>query len=122
MALQYPDLAAEQCAQAVKTLNFRSIGVGDSVAGEQLAKPKFGPKCERLVRSSSCTHSVPWIGTKQPTGRKRTPNEYDQQGARNHGNFVASHILNRPNLSRLTKGTAHTKPIIQPSSFEPSLV
>ena len=42
-ALQYPDLAAEQVEQAVKTLGFRGIGVGGSVAGEDLANPKFHP-------------------------------------------------------------------------------
>ena len=50
-ALQYPDLAAEQVEQAVKTLGFRGIGVGGSVAGEELANPKFHPfwaKCEEL--------------------------------------------------------------------------
>jgi len=50
-ALQYPDLAAEQVEQAVKTLGFRGIGVGGSVAGEDLADPKFHPfwaKCEEL--------------------------------------------------------------------------
>ena len=35
--MQYPDLAVEQCEQAVKTLDFRSIDVGDSVAGVELA-------------------------------------------------------------------------------------
>ena len=50
-ALQYPDLAAEQVEQAVKTLGFRGIGVAGSVAGEDLANPKFHPfwaKCEEL--------------------------------------------------------------------------
>ena len=50
-ALQYPDLAAEQVELAVKTLGFRGIGVGGSVAGEELANPKFHPfwaKCEEL--------------------------------------------------------------------------
>ncbi|MCS5606904.1 MAG: amidohydrolase family protein, partial [Alphaproteobacteria bacterium] len=50
-ALQYPDLAAEQVEQAVKTFGFRGIGVGGSVAGEELANPKFHPfwaKCEEL--------------------------------------------------------------------------
>jgi len=50
-ALQYPDLAAEQVEHAVKTLGFRGIGVGGSVAGEELANPKFHPfwaKCEEL--------------------------------------------------------------------------
>jgi len=50
-ALQYPDLAAEQVEQAVKTFGFRGIGVGGSVAGEELSNPKFHPfwaKCEEL--------------------------------------------------------------------------
>jgi aminocarboxymuconate-semialdehyde decarboxylase len=50
-ALQYPDLAAEQVEYAVKTLGFRGIGVAGSVAGEELANPKFHPfwaKCEEL--------------------------------------------------------------------------
>src|SRR4051794_1733809 len=50
-ALQYPDLAAEQVEHAVKNLGFRGVGVAGSVAGEDLANPKFHPfwaKCEEL--------------------------------------------------------------------------
>src|SRR2546426_5166358 len=50
-ALQYPDLAAQQVEQAVKRLGFRGVGVAGSVAGEELAHPKFHPfwaKCEEL--------------------------------------------------------------------------
>jgi aminocarboxymuconate-semialdehyde decarboxylase len=50
-ALQYPELAAEQVDYAVKTLGFRGVGVAGSVAGEELANPKFHPfwaKCEEL--------------------------------------------------------------------------
>lgn len=50
-ALQYPDLAAEQVEYAVKKLGFRGVGVGGSVAGEELANPRFHPfwaKCEEL--------------------------------------------------------------------------
>jgi aminocarboxymuconate-semialdehyde decarboxylase len=50
-ALQYPDLAAEQVEHAVKNLGFRGVGVAGSVAGEELANPKFHPfwaKCEEL--------------------------------------------------------------------------
>src|SRR5262245_41906893 len=50
-ALQYPDLAAEQVEHAVKTLGFRGVGVAGSVAGEELAHPKFHPfwaACEAL--------------------------------------------------------------------------
>jgi aminocarboxymuconate-semialdehyde decarboxylase len=50
-ALQHPDLAAEQVEYAVKKLGFRGVGVGGSVAGEELANPRFHPfwaKCEEL--------------------------------------------------------------------------
>jgi aminocarboxymuconate-semialdehyde decarboxylase len=50
-SLQYPDLAAEQIQHAVKNLGFRGVGVAGSVAGEDLANPKFHPfwaKCEEL--------------------------------------------------------------------------
>src|SRR2546425_11190314 len=50
-ALQYPDLAAAQVEHAVKTLGFRGVGVAGSVAGEELANPKFHPfwaTCEEL--------------------------------------------------------------------------
>lgn len=50
-SLQYPDLAAQQVEHAVKTLGFRGVGVAGSVAGEELANPRFHPfwaKCEEL--------------------------------------------------------------------------
>ena len=50
-ALQHPDLAAEQVEYAVKKLGFRGVGVAGSVAGEELANPRFHPfwaKCEEL--------------------------------------------------------------------------
>jgi aminocarboxymuconate-semialdehyde decarboxylase len=50
-ALQFPDLAAQQVEHAVKNLGFRGVGVAGSIAGEELANPKFHPfwaKCEEL--------------------------------------------------------------------------
>src|SRR5437016_5852831 len=50
-ALQFPELAAEQIEHAVKRLGFRGVGVAGSVAGQDLANPKFHPfwaKCEEL--------------------------------------------------------------------------
>lgn len=50
-ALQHPELAAEQVEHAVKKLGFRGVGVGGSVAGLELADPKFHPfwkMCEEL--------------------------------------------------------------------------
>ncbi len=51
VALQHPDLAVEQVKQAVKTHGFRGVSVGGSVAGVELADPKFHPfwaACEEL--------------------------------------------------------------------------
>src|ERR1700760_4901714 len=50
-ALQFPDLAAQQVEHAVKQMGFRGVGVAGSVAGLELADPKFHPfwaKCEEL--------------------------------------------------------------------------
>src|SRR5712691_2886801 len=50
-ALQHPDLAAQQVEHAVRNLGFRGVGVAGSVAGQELADPKFHPfwaKCEEL--------------------------------------------------------------------------
>ena len=46
-----PTSPREQVEHAVKKLGFRGVGVGGSVAGEELANPKFHPfwaKCEEL--------------------------------------------------------------------------
>ena len=51
VALQYPDLAAQQLEHAVKKLGLRGAGVGGSVNGQELSEPKFHPfwaKAEEL--------------------------------------------------------------------------
>src|SRR5271166_2753807 len=51
VALQFPDLAAQQLEHAVKKLGFRGVGVAGSVAGDELANPRFHTfwaKCEEL--------------------------------------------------------------------------
>ncbi len=51
VALQHPDLAAEQLEDAVKRLGLRGTLIGGSVNGEELANPKFHPfwaKAEQL--------------------------------------------------------------------------
>jgi len=51
VALQFPELAAQQLEHAVKKLGLRGAAVGASVAGEEFANPKFHPfwrKCEEL--------------------------------------------------------------------------
>ena len=51
VALQHPDLAAEQLEHAVKQLGLRGAGLGGSVAGRELSDPRFHPfwtKAEQL--------------------------------------------------------------------------
>src|SRR5438876_7547467 len=51
VALQYPDLAAEQLEDGIKRLGLRGVSIGGSVNGEELVDPKFHPfwaKAEEL--------------------------------------------------------------------------
>ena len=51
MALQHPDLAAEQLEDGVKKYGLRGAAIGGSVNGEELSDPKFHPfwaKAEEL--------------------------------------------------------------------------
>jgi aminocarboxymuconate-semialdehyde decarboxylase len=43
VALQHPDLAAEQLEEGLKTYGLRGAAIGGSVNGEELADPKFHP-------------------------------------------------------------------------------
>src|SRR5215470_9032794 len=43
VALQFPDLAAEQLEEGVKKYGLRGAGVGGNVAGDELSDPKFHP-------------------------------------------------------------------------------
>jgi aminocarboxymuconate-semialdehyde decarboxylase len=51
VALQYPDLAAEQLEDGIKRLGLCGVSIGGSVNGEELSDPKFHPfwaKAEEL--------------------------------------------------------------------------
>ena len=51
VALQYPELAAEQLEEGVKKYGLRGAGIGGSVNGEEISDPKFHPfwaKAEQL--------------------------------------------------------------------------
>ena len=51
VALQHPDLAAEQLEEGIKKYGLRGVSTGGSVAGEELSDPKFHPfwaKVEQL--------------------------------------------------------------------------
>ena len=56
VALQHPDLAAEQLDEAVKRLGLRGVGIAGHVAGEVPSSPMYDPfwaKAENLASSSS---------------------------------------------------------------------
>ena len=51
VALQHPDLAAEQLEEGVKKYGLRGAGIGGSVNGEEISEPRFHPfwaKAEQL--------------------------------------------------------------------------
>jgi aminocarboxymuconate-semialdehyde decarboxylase len=51
IALQFPDLAAEQLVEGVKKLNLRGVSIGGQVNGVELSDRKFDPfwaKCDEL--------------------------------------------------------------------------
>jgi aminocarboxymuconate-semialdehyde decarboxylase len=43
VSLQYPDLAAQQLEEAIKSLGLRGVGISGHVAGEVPSSPKFDP-------------------------------------------------------------------------------
>jgi aminocarboxymuconate-semialdehyde decarboxylase len=43
VALQFPELAAQQMEEGIKHLGLRGVAIGGSVQGEELSSPKFDP-------------------------------------------------------------------------------
>ena len=88
VALQHPQLAVEQLEYAIKTLGLRGLSVGGSVAGQELADPKFHPvwaKAEELgilIFMHPTRH--PGIGAERPAQGQRPVDQHDRQPARNH--------------------------------------
>src|SRR5260370_4132948 len=69
VALQHPDLAVEQLEHGVKTLGLRGLSVGGSVAGQELADPKFHPLWTNAEELGILTFMHP-LGTRElePSG------------------------------------------------------
>ena len=93
VALQQPDLAAEQLQHAVKELGPRGALVGGSVNGEELSDPKFHPfwaKAEEARRADfyppTRYRRTQHIGSAQ---RERRAGECDRQLARDDDRAVA---------------------------------
>jgi aminocarboxymuconate-semialdehyde decarboxylase len=63
VALQFPDLAAEQLQEGVRRYGLRGAGIGGSVNGEELSDPKFHPFWARAEELGVLVFIHP-----QPTG------------------------------------------------------
>jgi aminocarboxymuconate-semialdehyde decarboxylase len=70
VALQHPQLAVEQLDYAIKTLGLRGLSVGGSVAGQELADPKFHPVWAKAEELGILIFMHP-LGTRElePSGR-----------------------------------------------------
>jgi len=70
VALQHPQLAVEQLEYAIKRLGLRGLSIGGSVAGEELANPKFHPVWAKAEELGILIFMHP-LGTRElePSGR-----------------------------------------------------
>src|SRR5689334_4964523 len=70
VALQHPELAVEQLEHAIKRLELRGLSIGGSVAGQELADPKFHPVWAKAEELGILIFMHP-LGTRElePSGR-----------------------------------------------------
>ena len=60
VALQFPDLAAQQLEHAVKNLNMRGAAVGGHVNGEPVSSPKYDPFWAKAEELGVMVFMHPW--------------------------------------------------------------
>ena len=85
VALQHPDLAAEQLEEAVKKYGLRGAAIGGSVNGEELADPRFHPFWAKAEQLGVLVFIHPQV-TGAPT----------ELGARFKGNGVLDNVIGNP--------------------------
>jgi aminocarboxymuconate-semialdehyde decarboxylase len=85
VALQFPELAAEQLEKGVKTYGLRGAAIGGSVAGAEIADPKFNPFWAKAEELGIVVFIHP-----QPDG---APSEL---GQRFKGNGYLSNVIGNP--------------------------
>jgi aminocarboxymuconate-semialdehyde decarboxylase len=85
VALQFPDLAAEQLEEGVKKYGLRGAGIGGSVNGEEISDPKFNPFWAKAEQLGVVVFIHP-----QPTG---APNDLKH---RLKGNGYLDNVIGNP--------------------------
>jgi aminocarboxymuconate-semialdehyde decarboxylase len=85
IALQFPDLAAEQLAVGVKKFGLRGAAIGGNVAGAELSDPKFNPFWAKAEELGVLVFIHP-----QADGAP------DQLGHRFKGNGYLSNVIGNP--------------------------
>lgn len=68
VTLQFPDLAAEQLEHGMKELGFVGAGIAGTVAGEELASPKFDPFWKKAEDLQALIFLHPLNGAPGPLG------------------------------------------------------
>jgi len=85
VALQYPDLAAEQLEHGMKKLGLRGAAIGGNVNGEELSSPRFAPfwkKAEEL-------EALIFLHPQPPPG-------VQELGKRLQGNGFLTNVIGNP--------------------------
>src|SRR5205085_1456447 len=62
VALQFPDLAAEQLQKAAKEYGLRGVAIGGNVAGEEISDPKFNPFWQKAEELGALVFIHPQMG------------------------------------------------------------
>jgi aminocarboxymuconate-semialdehyde decarboxylase len=94
VALQYPDLAAQQLEEAVKVLGFRGVGIGGHVGGEVPSAPKFDAFWAKVVELGV----VVFI---HPSGAENVIQTGALSGRGDLGNIIGNPLETTVFLSRL---------------------
>jgi aminocarboxymuconate-semialdehyde decarboxylase len=95
VALQYPELAAEQLDHAVKKLGMRGAAIGGSVEGVELSDRKFDPFWAKAQELGIVLfmHPQPAQGPRRTrASRGKAARQHDRQSTRDDGVLVASDL------------------------------
>ena len=100
VALQHPDLAAEQLEQGVKRYGLRGAGLGGSVDGPRAERPEVSPvlgqgrAARRPGLHPPAGHGR--AGADGPARGQRAPHQHHRQPARDDDRAVAPHLRGHP--------------------------